>query len=600
MLKILAIKSKYFLVLVLALATFFRLWGLTKVPVSLFSDEIDVGYQAYSIFQTGKDYMGNPWPFHFQSYSDTRTPLYIYAAIPTVAIFGISPLGVRLPAAIFGILGVWGMYLLVYELLSYHEHKSKNHHTPFTNHQTLALVAGAILALSPWHIQYSRAAFEVTMMLAFYLFGLYFFFRALKEGKYLWISSALLLFTPWIYSTAKFFTPLLLFALLILWKKDLLLLGKRNLLKGAVAGLVIGVPIIISTIFGGGTSRFSYISVFSDPTTKPEVDYARLLDAQFRGQTTNVIPKVASRIVHNKSTFWTEKIVNNVFSAVSADFLFVNGDTNLRHSIKGVGQFYWIESIALLLGLIYFFGYEDKRSLSLRDKRSLALRAKNIKYFIGLWLFFGIIPSAITRDGGNHATRLILILPPLVFLIAYGIFESFSRIKSLSKLLILAYLIIWILEFGFYQHKYWVDNPWQTERQWHAGFYEAVEEIKNLEDGYEKIIISDKYEPPKIFFAGFYQYPPEVWQKGYEKVSIPGFDYLERVGKFYFGHAGPINIDNLSQYMDNKTLYVAAANEVSVNLIREPEKTPPGLSLIKSIFLPSGEPIFYFFSKGGS
>ena len=105
MFDVLRSKSKFFLVLILILASFLRLWGLTKVPVSMFADELDVGYQAYSILKTGRDYMGNPWPLNFQSYSDLRTPLYIYAAVPTVSIFGISPLGVRLPAAIFGILG---------------------------------------------------------------------------------------------------------------------------------------------------------------------------------------------------------------------------------------------------------------------------------------------------------------------------------------------------------------------------------------------------------------------------------------------------------------------------------------------------------------
>ena len=406
MFDVLRSKSKLFLVLVLILASFFRLWGLTKVPVSLFSDELDFGYQAYSILKTGKDYMGNPWPLHFQSYSDSRTPLYIYATIPTVAIFGISPLGVRLPAAIFGILGVWGMYLLSNQLV---RKKFGIWNLEF------GILPALVLAVSPWHIQYSRAAFEATMLLAFYLFGLNFFFRALKEGKYLWISAALIVFTPWIYSTAKMFTPIMLFILFLLWKKDIMRIQKKNLLRGVIAGLIIGVPIILSTFFGSGTSRFSYISVFSDPTTKPEVDYARLLDAQFRGQITNVIPKVASRIVHNKATYWTENIVNNVFSAVSADFLFVNGDANLRHSIKGVAQFYWIESVALILGLIYFFG-------SFADKK--------IKTLIAIWVIAGIIPSAITRDGGNHATRLILILPPLIFLISYGIVEGAGFFKN--------------------------------------------------------------------------------------------------------------------------------------------------------------------------
>src|SRR3989344_5692592 len=83
------------LFVILLIASILRLWKLDEVPVSLFGDELEVGYQAYSILKTGKDYYGNPWPIHFHSLAEWRTPLYLYSAVPTVALFGISPLGVR-------------------------------------------------------------------------------------------------------------------------------------------------------------------------------------------------------------------------------------------------------------------------------------------------------------------------------------------------------------------------------------------------------------------------------------------------------------------------------------------------------------------------
>src|SRR3990170_8763844 len=111
--------SKLVILVILTIAAFLRIWKISEVPVSLFSDELDVGYHAYSNIKTGRDYMGNPWPLYFHSYADFRAPVYIYTAVPTVAIFGITPLGVRLPAMVFGVLGVWAMYLLIYELLNY-------------------------------------------------------------------------------------------------------------------------------------------------------------------------------------------------------------------------------------------------------------------------------------------------------------------------------------------------------------------------------------------------------------------------------------------------------------------------------------------------
>ncbi len=48
--------------------------------------------------------------------------------------------------------------------------------------------------------------------------------------------------------------------------------------------------------------------------------------------------------------------------------------------------------------------------------------------------------------------------------------------------------------------------------------------------------------------------------------------------------------------IDKKTLYVASAKEVNVNLIMEPERTPKDLVLLKAIGYPSGEPAFYLFT----
>src|SRR3989344_3833487 len=129
---------KYFLIGIIILAAILRLWKLSSVPVSLFGDELDVGYQAYSILKTGRDYSGNSRPLHFRSLAEWRTPFYLYSAVPTVAIWGISPLGVRVPAAVFGILSIWLFYLLTKEI---------------TKNEKIGLIGAAVLTFSPWHIQ---------------------------------------------------------------------------------------------------------------------------------------------------------------------------------------------------------------------------------------------------------------------------------------------------------------------------------------------------------------------------------------------------------------------------------------------------------------
>jgi len=570
---------------VLFIAVILRLWKISEVPVSLFGDELDVGYQAHSILKTGRDYSGNFLPLHFQSLAEWRTPLYIYSSVPTVALFGISPLGVRLPAAIFGILGVWAIYLLSNELVRkkfgiLRRHRRWN--------LEFGILPAFLLAVSPWHIQYSRAGFEATEVLAFLLFGLYFFFKAQDLPRYFWVSIALLTFTPWIYSTAKLFTPFLFVFLFFMWRKEIVKFPKRDLVKALIAGIVVGLPIAFSTFLAGGTQRAGHLSIFTDPTTANEIAVARELDAKARGnEGIGINPQASDRFFHNKVFFWTGRVIKNYLQTVSSEFLFIEGDPNLRHSTKGVGQFYYIEAVFLILGIILFFSNAEKK----------------IKLFIAFWLVFGILPAAVTRDGGNHATRTIIVLPALIFLICLGWSKTltFLKVKWSGKILIGALLGFWLLEFVFYQHTFWIHNPRDSERWWHYGFGEAIQSIKEVEKSYDRIIISMAGEPAWIFFAGFYQYPPEVWQKNAplrNDVYLPGFGKISHIDKFYFGTFGSDgeSIYDLPKYIDDRVLYLSLAKEIGANLVREPQRTPPNLKLINVITYPSGEPAFYLFS----
>ncbi len=564
-------KSKIILLLIILVASFLRLWKISVNPVSLFGDELDLGYQAYSILQTGRDYQGNFMPLHFHSLAEWRTPLYLYASVPTVAIFGITPFGVRLPAAIFGILGILVMFLFVKEI---------------TKNENLGLISAAILATNPWHLQYSRAGFEVTLLLLLLLTGLWLFFKSLSSGKWLWLSVICFTLTPWVYSTAKLFTPLLMIFLGILYKKEILNLERKKIIYTIISGLVVGIPIAISTVFGGGAQRFSYISVFSDPTIEPEVGVVRQIDAQARGEKgVGLKPTILDRVIHNKFTFVGNVIIKNYLQPFSTEFLFIKGDPDPRQSV-GIGEFYRIEIVPLLVGIVFFFTlFKDKR----------------IKFLVLFWLTVGVIPAILTRDGGNHATRLILILPPIAFLISYGLYESFKQLpKRLKVVSSFAYLSILFLSFFLYLHEYYIHYPTSSERWWHYGWTPAVREIKSIDKDYDRVIISMTGEPAWIFFAANYQYPPALWQKEFpigNDENVSGFGMISHTGKYYFGSPdSKVQIYGIGRYINSRTLYLANASEVGENLILHPDKTPPDLKIIKSIPYPSGEPAFYLFT----
>src|SRR3990167_7497178 len=88
---------------ILLIAGTLRLFYLGKTPISLEWDEVALGYDAYSIIETGRDQFGKFLPITFRSLDDYKPPLYVYMAIPSIFIFGLSEFATRLPAAVFGV-----------------------------------------------------------------------------------------------------------------------------------------------------------------------------------------------------------------------------------------------------------------------------------------------------------------------------------------------------------------------------------------------------------------------------------------------------------------------------------------------------------------
>lgn len=556
--------------LVVLAALVFRLVGLSKSPPSLFGDELDVGYHAYSILKTGRDYQGNFLPVNFHSISEWRTPLYIYSAVPTVAMFGISPLGVRLPAVIFGTLSVLGIYLLGLKLFENRGQKG----------ESVAFLASILFAANPWSLQYSRAGFEVTEMIFLILLGTYLFLKSLSNSKILWLSLVCFLVTPLIYSTAKLFTPVFMLLLFLIYKKEILSFKKPDLIKAVVVGFVIGIPLIYGTLFKGGTQRIGDINIFTYPQMEQIVGINRDLDSKLG------FNSFASKLMNNKYVYWGTLFSSNYLGAFSPEFLFSKGDVNLRQSI-GSGMFYLIEFIPLIFGLIFLFG-----------DSAVLIRTK---WLMALWLLIAPVASSMTVGGNNHATRLILMLPILVFLISYGWVWVGENFKVIPKHFLWIFCtLLYILSFAFYLHEYYYIYPVKSQKWWHYGWEQAVGEIKRNEDKYEKIIISMRGEPAWIFFAAYYQYNPKEWQKNYpldNKIFLPGFGEVSYIGKFYFGSPGDdIQIYGIGKYLDQRTLYLANFSEIPFDLDKNPEKIPEGLRLISTIRYLDSSPAIYLFS----
>ncbi|MEK7513906.1 MAG: hypothetical protein AAB580_03370, partial [Patescibacteria group bacterium] len=171
-------KTKIFLIIIVLLAAILRFYKLGQVPSGFVNDEAAIGYNAYSLLKTGKDEFNVSWPVIFRSFGEGKLPVYIYLTIPSVAVFGLNEFSVRFPSALFGVLTV----LVV---------------------SRWSLLAALVLATLPWHIHFSRAAFEANLALFFLTFGTW----TWLAKKFWWslISFTLAIFT---YNAALIFMPL--------------------------------------------------------------------------------------------------------------------------------------------------------------------------------------------------------------------------------------------------------------------------------------------------------------------------------------------------------------------------------------------------------
>ena len=186
------LNHKILLLLVLVLTVLLRFYNISSNPPSLYWEEAALGYDAYSILRTGKDFHGSPWPLvAFESFGDYKPSMYFYATVPFVSLFKLTPLAVRFPSALFGSLTVLLIFLLTKE---------------FFKKPTIPLLSALFLSLSPWHLQLSRVGFEANLGLFFVALGAWLFKKGLKKPILMIISVISLALSMYTYHSSDRYT----------------------------------------------------------------------------------------------------------------------------------------------------------------------------------------------------------------------------------------------------------------------------------------------------------------------------------------------------------------------------------------------------------
>lgn len=447
------------LTLILLIGLFLRFYNLNNIPTGFFADEAAIGYNAYSILNTGKDEHGVSYPFYFQSFGDWRTPVPIYSMIPFIAIFGLNQFSVRFTMVVYGTATILILYLFARELF-WKEERLR---------EPIALISSLFLAISPWHIQFSRSGFEFTAMPFYLLVGLFFLFRFLhhdQKNKDLILAAIFFIISFYTAYVIQLVLLPFLFSISILYSKTFL---KKHLgisifcLSLFILGLV---PFLLATASGQALTRFNNVSPLSQGKSLSQV----------------LQPMIKTYVDH-----------------FSLDFLFLKGDIDMsghfisRHSVRGIGELYLFQLPLLFSGIIYAI-----------------LKAKKIFILLLLWLTLYPIGSTMVAEG-PFAHRSLFGVIPFQLLSAIGLFAIFYFLLKLIKnsklrivvlgILVGLFVIIGSLSIKDYINKYFNEYSLYSSDfyGWQYGPREIMTYFLQEKNDYQDLYMSGEFNAGQIF-----------------------------------------------------------------------------------------------------
>lgn len=485
----------FLITLITLLGGFLRFYKITVNPSSLNIDEVAYGYSAYSILKTGRDELGNFMPLAFESIGDYKNPLLIYSLVPSIAVFGLNEFGVRFTTALAGTLSIPAFFFLIRTIL-------KN--------TQIALIGSILLAVSPWHIFYSRYASESLLGSFFLILGVILTVKMFERGRGWAIGAALtLVLAIYTYHSYRYFLPLFILVFL-LSKMKLLKANRSTILTYLFSAFLLVLPLAYLVIFGSANTRANMIFLSVD------IDYTRY-----------VILDHLSWFGENFLLFffWVKRYLNYF----QPDFLFFNGLNMTLPGTFGLGVLYLFELPWLVLGVTRL----------IKDKLPG-------KFILISWILLGLLPASLTNNE-QSTVRSLLILPALLTVVALGA-DSFIRlIFSMKNLyikggIILSYLVFIVI---FLIHAFLVFAVHfniQRGEAFMEGTKETVEYALSSREKYKEIIfdpfrgIEAPYivSIPHMYILFYSQYDPATYQHerkirpdgSFDKFTIRKIDWL--------------------------------------------------------------------------
>lgn len=492
---------KYLIIVIVIMAGLFRFMRIESIPPSLYWDEVSQAYNSYSILETGYDEHKEFLPLaRFKAFGDYKAPVYIYLDVPFIALLGKTNLAVRFPSALFGTLTVLVSYFLAKEL--FFKNKNKNQ---------ISLAAAFFLAISPWHIQLSRVAYEGNLATFFTILGITLFLLSLRKQKWILIFSIIsFIIGFYAFNAHRVFIPLFIFLIFSIYFRQIAF-NRRLFLALITLSIILLLPIILYLRSPESKLRFNEVNIFTNIDT---IKRSNVLMEQDKNSS-------FSRIIHNRRIQFMREYLINYFDFFEPTYLFIKGDINPRFSHRANGQLYlWMIPI-LTVGVYSLLAHANKSTLLILG-----------------WFILAPIAAATARET-PHALRSSTFIPTYEIIAAVGfsvIYTTLQRYSTKIRFIIffICGLIVSFSVFNFF-HNYFTHNPKQFSNDWQYGYKQVIEKVELLKSKYDVIYFTTTYGRPYIYAAWYGNYTPnDFWKEVRVLKDTQGFYNVTSIGKYIF------------------------------------------------------------------
>lgn len=493
---------------VIVIALMIRLPMFGQVPAGLNRDEAALGYNAYSILKSGHDEYGKYFPVSITSFGDQKLPGYVYTLIPFVQLFDLSPVTVRLPSLLSGLVVITMIGLLT--LL-----QTK---TIFSEKQAVLVssVAMLFIAISPWGNHFSRTAYEAHLAMACFVSGFFFYNLAFtkeflhKQRLLLILAGILWSATLLTYHSYHIFTPLFIFGVLILDWKRIVKADRVGIIASVGIGLATVVLLFAGGVWSANLRKSGDISPFHKQSLQAQASSFR---HYLSGDT------ILDKVYANPLTEGTVRFSQNLVQVMAGSFMFVSGTDHGDHNPGNIPNFHLLIAPFLIIGL-----------LTLWDHR----RKKTAQLFL-LWLVVALVPSSLTITP-QHTVRFSPAFPVIELIAAIGLLRLFGKLsgKTTQRIFIGAMTYLLILSASRQMLQYlFVIPPLASPNATYPALAKAIAQYES--QGFQ-VVTQSPTSSPYIWYLFETKYNPDKYLTDVVRYPVDegGFQHVHQVGNVWF------------------------------------------------------------------